>query len=872
MTQKVITISDSQFVEKYLYLNGKPFSFKNYEFMPIMYDLKAKKKIFKTSRQTSKSTTLANMIISHAATNPYSGQLFVSPSADQTKIFSADRIAPVIESSPLIKKYYVNSSVMQNVFTKKFLNGSLVYLRYAQISPDRLRGMSVDRCYWDECYIDTTEVLTEDGWKLFKDTSDNDVFATVNKKGNLEYQKASRHIIKDHEGVIINLKARSFNLGVTPKHNLFTSQDLNTGSYRKNKYGYTLNTAAEMLNKTFKMKMAAPYISSSINETFTLPGYSSYFKPDGTKYLNSKERFFNPVEVNLKHFMRFLGWFISEGNTIKKSNSIQICQDSRRFANEIREDLKNLGIPFKEYTRKTDNVISFKLNNRVLADYLKKLGKHNNKYIPKNILNKVTYLPDLLDTLYKGDAILTDGHKELVTTSKRLSDDVQIAHIYLGKRVSIRETTCDSGKPKYLIRPLEKNYQIFSNSWASNNSSIKEVPYKGKVYCATVPNGTLIVRDSKEKMAVISGNCQDQNPEIIPVVEQAMSRSLIKESVYAGTPKRTKGTLADLWYNSTMYEWIPKCGHCGKWNFIDERTIGLVGPICNKCGGALDTRKGQWVLTGDKNSPNAGFRISLPMFAASPWVDWQNDIIEYRKNLPSDAIFYNEVLGLEYDTGITPVTIADLKKCCTGGPMLQEHDALSASYSTTLGLDYGPVNSLKSKTVASIVQRRANKTHVLYMKKYNGPEADYAFIHNDIPRMFYHWRAKVIGADAGLGDGPNAEIRSRVGHPARLVAFRYSGSLKVKGKWNPLPQEYTISRNITMTELFQRIKDQKMVFPRWEEFEPFAEDFLNIAVDYDMKSGATYKYVNDGPDDSVHSILFGDLSSQLLSARSSNEI
>ena len=74
-----------------------------------------------------------------------------------------------------------------------------------------------------------------------------------------------------------------------------------------------------------------------------------------------------------------------------------------------------------------------------------------------------------------------------------------------------------------------------------------------------------------------------------------------------------------------------------------------------------------------------------------------------------------------------------------------------------------------------------------------------------------------------------------------------------------------------MTELFQKIKNKQMVFPRWEDFEPFAEDFLNIAIDYDKNLG-TYKYVNDGPDDSVHSILFGDLANQLLYATESVDI
>lgn len=509
---KIVKILPSQFTERFLHLNGKPFSFVNYEFMKPIYDLDAREIVMKFSRQTSKSTTMANIMIAKAAMIPHFKQLYVSPSVDQTKIYSNDRVAPVIETSPLLKTHYVNSNVTQNVFTKRFLNGSVTYLRYALQSADRLRGLSTDINYFDEA--------------------------------------------------------------------------------------------------------------------------------------------------------------------------------------------------------------------------------------------------------------------------------------------------------------------------------------------------------------------QDLNIDIIPVINQSMSRSLHKKVVFSGTPKRTKGTLAELWYRSTMYEWFSKCGHCAKWNFLDQKNIGLKGVICRYCGQHLDTTKGQWICTGDKNASTIGFRVNLLMFAAAPWVDWKTDVIEYRKNCPSDAIFYNEVLGLEYDDGVQPITIADLKRCCTGGPMTEEPTRLNLSTTmTTMGLDYGPVNSNKSKTVGCVLQQVGERVQVVYLKRYKGHEADYSFIHGDVPQIFAKWNSAVIGADAGLGDGPNSEIRSRIGATERLIAFRHSGSQRAKAKWNKLSNEYTLNRNLVMTELFRKIKNQQIIFPRWEDFEPFADDFLNIVIEYDDQLG-NYKYLNTGPDDAMHSMLFGELAMQLLRNRS----
>ena len=886
MRRKKIKLTQSQFTEKFLYLNGQPFSFKNYEFMPIMYDIKANKKIFKFSRQTAKSTSVANMLISYAAMHPHSGQLYVSPSADQTKIFSNDRVGPVIETSPLIKKYYINSTITQNVFTKKFLNHAKVYLRYAQISPDRLRGM---------CLSNSNEYNTLRGWVPVDELTEDDLVLTKNEETNeFEYQKPTRIINEPYNGNIHIFKSKGFKLEVTPEHRMHINFDVRGDhTYADKSLPLTWQTdyrAKNLLDRNFKMGLGDGFYKGESPSYFELPEIATNLKADGTKYADGKIRIYKSIKIPIKEFMTWFGWWLAEGWTAKNSVAIGIAQSKKsKHYKELKQLIESI---FPDARLDNESRWILNSNYRTLYEWLKPLGKSWEKYIPREMLEYTDYLPDLLDALYKGDGDNADksyrknaNYKKnlrLNTASKKLADSVQEAWIRLGKIASIRtrnrnftknpQGTISKARIIYTVEVRSKNYMNFYLNRDSCSGTVENIEYSGNIYCVTVPNGNFVVRDSEEKLPIVTGNsvdklywdeCQDQNPDNIPIVEQAMSRSMVKESVYTGTPKRTKGTLAELWYNSTMYEWIPKCEHCGEWNFIDERIIGDTGPICYKCGKHLNTRKGQWVYTGPKDATAVGFRVSLPMFADAPWVDWQRDVIDYRKSLQTDAIFFNEVLGLEYDTGVTPVTIADLKKCCTGGPMSENPKKGITALHTTLGLDYGPVNSNKSKTVVSVVQYQGKIPHVLYLKKYEGPEADYFFIHQDIPRLYYKWHAAVVGADAGLGDGPNSEIRNRIGDFNRLVAFRYSGSLKQKGKWNPGAKEYTISRNITMTELFTRIKKQQIVFPRWEDFEPFADDFLNIAIEYDKTLG-TYKYVNDGPDDSVHSILFGELAYQLL--------
>ena len=143
---------------------------------------------------------------------------------------------------------------------------------------------------------------------------------------------------------------------------------------------------------------------------------------------------------------------------------------------------------------------------------------------------------------------------------------------------------------------------------------------------------------------------QDINIEFIPIIEETMFRSETKTSVYTGTPKHSQGTLSQLWRKSTMNEYALRCEKCNNWNILMEENIGLLGPICSRCGGSLKGAKGQWVSTfpnRDKLPKMNGFRICAMHFYNAPWVKWERDLVEKRDNSPTQAVFYNETLGLD---------------------------------------------------------------------------------------------------------------------------------------------------------------------------------------------------------------------------------
>jgi len=377
--------------------------------------------------------------------------------------------------------------------------------------------------------------------------------------------------------------------------------------------------------------------------------------------------------------------------------------------------------------------------------------------------------------------------------------------------------------------------------------------YEGKVYCATVLNGTLIVRDKTEKTPVIVGNCQDLVEDVIPVANQTMTRSEFKKEIYSGTPKRTQGTLSDRWFSSTQNEWAIKCEKCGHWNVpIDETNIGNNGPICSKCGKDVNPFNGQWVAVGDPTARMVGFRVCAPMFANAPWVNWEKDIIEYRKNF-GEAKFFNEVMGLEYDDGVAPITTTMLRKAANEEqPLTDEFDG---THKYVMGIDYGPINSTSSYTYVTIGKWiTPDKFQFVYFKRYFGKEADPSFYHDDIAKKFVKSRAKRIGADYGMGEASNSEIRKRIGFE-KIIAYQFSDSVKQFSQYNPKIPGYVINKSKVIDTFVDGLKEGNILLPNWAEFNQHAREFTNLNLEYDEKFNKR-KYTKIGTDDGLMSAIF----------------
>jgi len=388
---------------------------------------------------------------------------------------------------------------------------------------------------------------------------------------------------------------------------------------------------------------------------------------------------------------------------------------------------------------------------------------------------------------------------------------------------------------------------------------------------------------------------QDMITAEIPVMMECTSHFPDARVLMAGTPKSHDNPIEIYWASTTQNEWIVKCQHCGKQNFLDEQNIGATslyisgalppGPICKRCQKPIyPSVDGRWV-SFKPGAPIQGYRIPQLMV---PWIcglyeQWLK-LLYKRDHYPLGQL-YNEVLGLSHDSASRPITREELIECCAGYSLwnpanLLAHQQEASRYQLTAGVDWGegndgsersPTGKIRnaSYTVLTIGGYTNQKTWRTFMvKKYQGKEIDPDYIVKDVARICNALDIKLVGVDWGHGWGVNNHLVRLLG-PKRVVQYQHLPKLKQRMKWDHVGFRYHLHRNFMMSELFFDIKHHFVEFPRWLEFEPYAKDILAIYAEYvEYKREIKFDHRPSDPDDFFHSLLYAKLTSDVYLGKS----
>jgi len=357
------------------------------------------------------------------------------------------------------------------------------------------------------CFSDDTEILTNEGWKLFKDLNRNELVATLNPSNNhIEYHKPYNYIEYDYEGELINITndKKTIDKLVTPNHSTWT-------------YYRSENILKEYRTENLTGRHFIPrtgIYEGKCDEYFILPEYKKEWY-SGDNYHIYKECVKEDLQINMKDWCEFMGWFLSEGSL--DNYNVNITQ--YKYCKEVKECLDKL--PFKYTIEKNGfRILSLQLNS-----YLRKYGKCFEKYIPEYILNGSTEcIESFLYSFNLGDGSIDENNRTYFSTSKVMANQLTELIFKLGgvgviKELPMKGTIMSVKGGKEYIRnnnifvvgEYYKNINFyFEASGCRKDKYIKKQKYKGKVYDVTVNNHIIYVR--RKGRPFWSGNCRSGNP------------------------------------------------------------------------------------------------------------------------------------------------------------------------------------------------------------------------------------------------------------------------------------------------------------------------------------------------------------------------
>jgi len=338
------------------------------------------------------------------------------------------------------------------------------------------------------CYSDDTEILTENGWKLFKDLEKDEKVATLNPETEeIEYQKPSRYIEYHYNGKMFHQQGNSIDLLVTPDHNLWVGPNY-IGGYLINKEvrEWTF-IKAENCPRFIRYKRNANWIGQE-KDFFTLPS------------TENPTRKSEDVKIKMDDWLRFFGIWLAEGCICYSDNGnygVYISQKDKDKKEIIKRWINKLPFNFTEYND------GFKCCDKQLYEYLKQFGESKSKFIPRELLTlSKRQLKILFDSLMLGDGN-ADGWRFAVS-SKRLANDFQELLLKIGLAGTVGYQI--SGVAKTEMYPVYISYKELepSPNYANDKRTYEE--YNGTVYSVEVPKHHIIYVRRNGK-ACWCGNC-----------------------------------------------------------------------------------------------------------------------------------------------------------------------------------------------------------------------------------------------------------------------------------------------------------------------------------------------------------------------------
>ena len=313
-----------------------------------------------------------------------------------------------------------------------------------------------------ECFCESTEVFTKDGWVRFGEYTGEDVLQ-VNPDMTAEFVTPLAMIQKYYDGTMVNVKKTgNINLSTTIEHN------------------WVIRTKDGCLTKTKLKGLPAKFKLGTIPTSVELNG-------QGLPYSNHELALW--VALN------------ADGSLYKRKHKSNRCRFRFRKERKINRLESIL------------NVLNIKYNKTVTCDGVTNLyfdiPDFYTKRLPIEFATKTTIKQKqfiINELLYwDGNSVKDRDYIEFVTSNNHDAEVVQtIAHL-CGYDASIYHRRKPNDANDGYYDWLKVTIYTEKQPIILNEKKLSYYTYQGMVYCVTVPSGMILVRDNEH--ISVCGNC-----------------------------------------------------------------------------------------------------------------------------------------------------------------------------------------------------------------------------------------------------------------------------------------------------------------------------------------------------------------------------
>lgn len=304
-----------------------------------------------------------------------------------------------------------------------------------------LEGKSLVVASPTACYDSTTEVLTKQGWKLFKDTkADEEVLSMNPETFEMEYVESVGKTEYRYSGTMVHVRGKEIDFKVTENHNMFVCRDdgkkarirqlSRPMAHSPREYRFLL---AKDIRQSWKFKADGIW-KGERRDYFVLPPMS---RPGRHP---SQRRTLPAVRIPTFDWLDFLGWYMAEGHTNYGGTRYEVTLCQRKDPEAAKDALVKIGLG-RVCTTGPEYHRHFSVYSPQLARYLSQFGKAPEKFVPEFVKDLTSdEIRVFLDSYSRGDGYPgRDGIRPVFgTSSPRLADDIQELLLKVGTSSSVR--------------------------------------------------------------------------------------------------------------------------------------------------------------------------------------------------------------------------------------------------------------------------------------------------------------------------------------------------------------------------------------------------------------------------------------------------